>query len=518
MGMETINNELRPGTTLNGGQYTVLDIIGQGGFGITYRARQNKLNRTVCIKEYFLDGRCQRNAQDSTISITGTDGAMFERYREGFVKEAELVASLRHPNIVEVIDIFDDNNTSYMVMPFVEGSNLKTMVAQRGAMAFGEAMNYMAQVCEAVEYIHQRHILHRDIKPSNIMITNDYRAVLIDFGSAREFVEDKTQAHTSILTKGYAPPEQYSTVSRKGSYSDIYSLGGTLYYLLTGQDPVDAAARMTEPMPEPRELNGAIPEHVNRAIMRAMDLQPQRRQQSVREFVGELNGLTSAGHSTGGTTAARTYERQGLHTEAVQSHEPPKKSGGKAWLWILVGLGGGALLVAILMTVLNRPIPEAEEAVEATADTYAEEVEPIAEFTFDSERVRNAIDRFSEAYVNDDFDVIRQSYAPYVERFHNAYGIDREEVVDDCRRYNQTFKVYSKQNYIRWETFEMTDMGNGRAAITYLEVYSLDREDPTKPDYFLLRKHIILNSDYQIVSIYDDQIEKEVRKKAPIAQ
>jgi alpha-mannosidase len=98
MGMETINNELRPGTTLNGGQFTVLDIIGQGGFGITYRARQNKLNRTVCIKEYFLDGRCQRNAQDSTISITGTDGAMFERYREGFVKEAEYayVGTHRH--------------------------------------------------------------------------------------------------------------------------------------------------------------------------------------------------------------------------------------------------------------------------------------------------------------------------------------------------------------------------------------------------------------------------------------
>ncbi len=280
---------LAPGTRLNNGNYTIVEKIGEGGFGITYRALQNNLNRTVCIKEYFLAGRCLRHTQTNHITFTGTSGEFYEKYRQAFVREAETVASLSHPSIVEVISIFSENNTSYMVMPFIEGRSLETLVRQRGPLPFAETMNYMAQIAEAVEYIHNRHILHRDIKPSNIMITEDYRAILIDFGSAREFIDDKTQAHTSILTKGYAPPEQYSTVSRKGAYSDIYSLGATLYYALTGCDPVDSAARMTEALPEPRQMNADIPQHVNTTILRAMQLNPQERYQNVREYMQDLN-------------------------------------------------------------------------------------------------------------------------------------------------------------------------------------------------------------------------------------
>ena len=281
-------NELRSGTTLNSGKYIIVGKIGEGGFSITYRARQANLNRMVCIKEYFLAGRCLRNTNTNNILFQNGDIDIFEKYRQAFVHEAETVASLHHPNIVEVIDIFDENNTSYMVMPFIEGQTLESLVEKNGPLSYADATNYMSQIADAVDYIHQRNILHRDIKPGNIMITADYRAILIDFGSAREFVNDKTQAHTSILTHGYAPPEQYSTVSRKGAYSDIYSLGATLYYVLTGKAPVDAAARITEAMPEPRQLNPSIPLAANNAIVKAMQLQTQQRQQSVAEFVSDL--------------------------------------------------------------------------------------------------------------------------------------------------------------------------------------------------------------------------------------
>lgn len=284
-------SELQPGMVLAGGKYVIEKKIGEGGFGITYRALQSGLNRTVCIKEYFLAGRCVRDAQAHTIHIQGAGEDLFEKYRAAFVKESRTLATLHHPGIVEVIDVFDENNTSYMVMPFIEGRSLQSIVEENGPITYPEAVNYMAQIANAVGYIHDRHILHRDIKPDNIMITADYKAVLIDFGAAREYEEDKTQAQTSMVTHGYAPTEQYTRNSRKGAYTDIYAIGATLYFILTGKVPLEAAARITEVMPEPRELNPDLPEEANRTIMKAMQLKSQDRHQSIAEFMDDLRNV-----------------------------------------------------------------------------------------------------------------------------------------------------------------------------------------------------------------------------------
>ena len=230
--MEDNNNViykgLQPGTGLLNGKYVIEKMIGEGGFGITYRATQTGLNRAVCVKEYFLAGGCIRDTYAKTIHLQGMDESKFERFRKSFVKEAQTLAAMHHQGIVEVIDIFDENNTSYMVMPFIEGRSLQSIVEKNGPLAFPDAVNYIAQVSNAVGYIHERHILHRDIKPDNIMITSDNKAVLIVFGSAREFEEDKTQSHTTMVTHGYAPTEQYSRTSRKGAYTDIYAIGATM--------------------------------------------------------------------------------------------------------------------------------------------------------------------------------------------------------------------------------------------------------------------------------------------------
>ena len=280
--------ELPNGTTLHNGKYTIEKKIGEGGFGITYKAIQNGLNRTVCIKEYFLAGKCVRNTQNKTIQLQGISEEVFEKYRQAFVKEAITLASLKHPNIVEVIDVFDENNTSYMVMNFVEGQSLQNIVDKQGKLAYPEAVNYLAQITDAVGYIHEKNILHRDIKPDNVMITPDYKAVLIDFGSAREFVHDKTQAHTSMLTHGYAPTEQYTANGRKGAYTDIYAIGATLYFSLTGKAPIEVVARITEEMPEPKELNPEIPDAANRTILKAMQIKAENRHQSIQEFMDNL--------------------------------------------------------------------------------------------------------------------------------------------------------------------------------------------------------------------------------------
>ncbi|MDR1882220.1 MAG: serine/threonine protein kinase [Prevotella sp.] len=289
------SRELQPGTTLCGGKYTIERMIGSGGFGITYKAVQNGLNRTVCIKEFFLDGKCVRDTKEKTVRLQSVNQEVFEKYRQAFVKEAKMLVNLRHPNIVEVLDVFDENNTSCMVMPFIEGQTLQRLVERNGMLDYEQAVNYLGQIANAVGYIHTQNILHRDIKPDNIIITPDYHAILIDFGSAREFVQDKTQAHTSILTKCYAPPEQYNAVSRKGSYTDIYSLGAVYYFAMTGKTPLEAATRHIETMPEPGALNTDVTDDANRTILKAMAMKPENRHQTVDEFLDDLFGHKPSG-------------------------------------------------------------------------------------------------------------------------------------------------------------------------------------------------------------------------------
>lgn len=352
--------ELQPGTPLAGGKYIIENKIGEGGFGITYKAVQTGLYRPVCIKEYFLAGRCVRNTQAKTVQLQGISQEKYEKFRQAFVKEAQTVATLRHPNIVEVIDIFDENNTSYMVMSFIEGRTLQSIVDTKGPLSYPDAVNYMAQISNAVEYIHKHNILHRDIKPENIMVTADYKAILIDFGSAREFEQDKTQMHTSMLTHGYAPPEQYTANSRKGSYTDIYALGATLYFILTGRVPLEAAARLTEQLVEPKQLNLSIPPEANQTIMKAMNLKTEDRYQQVQDFMDDLKNV-----------------RHGApEIEEDNSPQPKPKRG---LLWIIVSavvLLGGAVATSVIVPK-QREYKEKIESYDKALSNFDSELQQI---------------------------------------------------------------------------------------------------------------------------------------------
>ena len=285
--------QLAVGTTLYGGKYVIERVIGEGGFGITYFARHTVLtHQCYAIKEFFISGKCARDTKHHTLSLVDISPEDFQRFRSRFVDEARTLSTLEHVGIVKVVDIFDDNNTSYIVMPFIEGETLQKKVEKGGKLPYDVAVNYIAQLSEAIAYIHSKHILHRDIKPDNVMITPDNRVVLIDFGSARQFVNDEVQRQTAILTQGYAPPEQYVATSRKGNYTDIYALGAVLYYAVTGRKPIDSAGRSIERMPEPIELTPGLPNDANRTIMKAMQLRPEERHQSAEEFMNDLLGRT----------------------------------------------------------------------------------------------------------------------------------------------------------------------------------------------------------------------------------
>ena len=280
-------NALPVGTQLGGGLYAVGKVLGQGGFGITYLGSDARERRTVAVKEFFPTGSTRRGREVHPSS--GMSLADFTAARDKFLDEARILARFKHPGIVEVYGSFDENNTAYMVMEFLRGRSLLQLLEERGPLPEAEVVGYIVRVGEALEAVHGANLLHRDLKPDNVMLTDDGRVVLIDFGTARTYAAGKTGRMTTMLTPGYAPLEQYGQHVRFGPFTDVYALAATLYHLLTGRMPTDATDRATgAPLPSPRELNPQVSARVSDAVMWAMEIRVDRRPQTVAEFIAAL--------------------------------------------------------------------------------------------------------------------------------------------------------------------------------------------------------------------------------------
>ncbi|GHT39378.1 hypothetical protein FACS189437_02570 [Bacteroidia bacterium] len=273
-------------------KYRIEKTLGSGGFGITYLCRHIHTDSYYAVKEHFLDANCIRDAQTQNISLQGIKPENYEKFRKKFVMEAQTLKTLNHPNIVNIVEEFDENNTSYFVMPYIEGRTFKQVIKQGGRLSYEMVVNYIAQLTEAVGYIHDQGILHRDIKPENIMITPFHRVVLIDFGTARAFVQDQIEGLTTLFTRIYAPIEQYSgSMKGQGTYSDIYSIGAVFYHAATQQMPLEATMRViNDTLLPPKSINPAIPEAANRTIMKAMSVKSADRYQRIEEFRKDLLG------------------------------------------------------------------------------------------------------------------------------------------------------------------------------------------------------------------------------------
>ncbi|MDX1375411.1 MAG: serine/threonine-protein kinase, partial [Burkholderiales bacterium] len=223
--------------------YVLERVLGQGGFGITYLARDTNLDQAVAIKEYLpVDVATRRD--DATVRPRTDENS--ERYRWGlerFIREARTLARFDHPNIVRVLSVFEQNGTAYMVMRFEEGENFAALLERRRTLPEADLMRVLLPVLEGLELVHDAGFIHRDIKPDNIHIRADGSPVLLDFGSARHAL-GHARTVTILVAPGYAPFEQYyASGEDQGPWTDIYSLGATCYRAIAGVPPMDAIAR-----------------------------------------------------------------------------------------------------------------------------------------------------------------------------------------------------------------------------------------------------------------------------------
>lgn len=299
-GPATYSPQLPKGVRLQGGNYAVGDVLGQGGFGITYKGGDLTLRRYVAIKEFFPQG-CTR--QGSTVAPGGTlSAADYAGVKAKFTEEARTLGRFSDPGIVRVFGVFEENNTAYMVMEFLEGQTLSARMTEQGQLDEAEVVAIAEKVGASLAVVHQAGLIHRDIKPDNICLTKEGRVVLIDFGTARSFATGKTVKHTTLLTPGYAPLEQYGSEARFGAYTDIYALAATLYHALTGQIPPQATDRASGvELKAPHLLNSRISAHVSQALVWALQVKASERPQNIRAFLAALKHGVNDAAQPGGT-------------------------------------------------------------------------------------------------------------------------------------------------------------------------------------------------------------------------
>ena len=272
------------GKHLNSGKYIVEQLLGGGGYGVTYKIKNTSNNQIYALKTLNPKRQQQENCQ---------------QLQHQFINEIIALANCRHPNIVKVYSqAFSENKFLCMVMDYIEGSDLAQWLDTTGKFAEPDAIEIIIQVGKALSYVHSRGFLHRDIKPANILLrAANLSPILIDFGLAREYTTD-FRSMTNAKTECFAPIEQYDRNGNFGTWTDVYALAATLYVLVTGELPIPATYRQYAPLVPPKQHNANISDRVNKAILQGMELEPENRPQSVEQWLELLPANTTTQFTT----------------------------------------------------------------------------------------------------------------------------------------------------------------------------------------------------------------------------
>ncbi|MGN0159434.1 MAG: serine/threonine protein kinase [Brotaphodocola sp.] len=285
------SHHLSPNTILNG-KYLLGRVIGEGGFGITYVGLDLNLRLKVAIKEYFPRSISLRNEAEQTIMpFTNNECEDYQKGFHKFLDEARRLAQFFDlPNVARVKDFFQEKNTAYIVMEYIEGQSLKELVEEKGRLPMNEVLTVLNPILDSLQIIHKSGLLHRDISPRNIMIDKNGQAKLIDFGAARAFNFQNKQSNTVLVSNGFAPPEQYSSHGMQGPWTDVYGISATVYYAITGKQLLNAYERMNGGVTyKPSELGIRISPDQEKTLMKGLEVSISRRISDIYELKDGLN-------------------------------------------------------------------------------------------------------------------------------------------------------------------------------------------------------------------------------------
>lgn len=299
--MTTASSALPAGTRI--GEFEITGVVGEGGFGIVYSARDTTLDRIVAVKEYLPAAFASRTER-GTIEVRSPEHE--KTFRAGlasFINEAKMLARFSHPGLVEVFRFWEGNGTAYMAMRYYRGVTLRETIRSTPEVITEDWLRQtLDPILLALTELHQEHCFHRDIAPDNIMVLPNGRSVLMDFGAARRIIGGMTRALTTVLKPGYAPIEQYSDDGSmaQGAWTDIYAIGGVLYHAMTGKVPVQAISRMmTDPLKDVATIARApYSENLCRVVMKCLAVMPEHRYQSIDELRSALGWVTPVVGST----------------------------------------------------------------------------------------------------------------------------------------------------------------------------------------------------------------------------
>ena len=438
--MAEYEKALQPGTVLQGNEnsYRIDRVLGQGTFGITYLAYTRvavkgalgsvQTEMPVAVKEFFMH---DINGREGSTVTTGGSRSLFDKYKHKFMREARSIAGLQHPGIVQVVETFEVNGTSYYAMEYCSGGSLDALIARREGIPQGEALGLFGQMASALAYMHSRHVLHLDLKPGNVMLRGDGRAVLIDFGLAKQYNEDGDPESSTTIgggTPGYAPIEQADyneeQKEKKGQKKrnpmtmDIYALGATLYKMLTSERPPKASEVNSYGLPEQPLRDHGVSGNVVAAIRRAMQPIAENRYQSVVDFAAALgiaievppheeeeapkpeetqpeddevkevilvdDGKGSSGASGNGNYGSNGGRASGSgasgHIPHPEPQPEPTPQPRRKWLPWTVAVGVAAVVFVAIMLLRPKPEPIPPDiiaAVTSGVDTVSQPQQPV---------------------------------------------------------------------------------------------------------------------------------------------
>ncbi len=321
-----------PGSSLNK-RYLIGRVLGFGGFGITYIGYDQVLNIPVAIKEYLPGEFATRAPGQSAVTIySGEWGEQFILGKDKFIDEARrLIRFQKVPGIVSIYDSFEENNTAYLIMEYLDGESLKEKLEREKKLSVEEALGITKKVLTALAAVHKDEIIHRDVAPDNIYLTKAGEVKLLDFGAARFAMSKHTRSLTIMVKSGYTPQEQYQSHGKQGPWTDVYAVAATCYHMLTGVVPQNSMDRgKKDHLKPPSRMGVKLPKSVDRALMNALNLKVEDRTQSAEAFMEELE-------------AARVTVKKSTR----------KKQKAIKWpLWLKIGVAAGMAGVLVFLGLL----------------------------------------------------------------------------------------------------------------------------------------------------------------------